>query len=131
MHDAMAARLPKASDAGNVASLGERGKGRVSTSVGVGEEVLGVARKTVSAQSVQRRAQLAQQLDAARVALCVNVAVDVVGVDNRTDPLELVDHLVDATREQCQLDVVDEQRRGFVNERSRVLATQVDGVSMA
>ena len=75
MNDAMAARLPKASDAGNVASLGERGKGRVSTSVRVGEEVSRVARKAVSAQSAQRRAQLAQQLDTACVALCVDVAV--------------------------------------------------------
>ena len=60
MDDAMAARLPEASDTRNVALLGERSKGRVSASVGVGKEVTGVAWETVSAQSVQRWAQLAQ-----------------------------------------------------------------------
>ena len=117
----MTACLPEASDAGNVPSLSEQSKGGMLASVRVGKEVAGVKRETVSAQTVQCWAQFAQQLNAARVALCVNVAVDVVDIDNWTDPLELLDHLVDATRERQQLDVVDQQRRGFVDERARVL----------
>ena len=119
----MAARLAEACDTRNVASLGERSEGRVSTSVGVGKKVPRVTQKAVSAQSMQRRAQLAQKFNAACVALSVDVAVQVVGVGNRADPLELVDHLVNATKEQCQLNVIDEQQRGFVDERTRVLAT--------
>ena len=75
MDDAMAPRLPEAGDTRNVASLGERSEGRVSTSVRVGKKVPRVAQKTVSAQSVQRWAQLAQKFDAACVALSVDVAV--------------------------------------------------------
>ena len=95
----------------------------MSTSIGVDKKVAGIARQAVGAQTAQRRAQFAQQLDPACVALRVDVAVDIVGLNNRTDPLKLVNHLVNLTREQCQLDVVDEQRRGFVDKRSRVLAT--------
>ena len=68
-------------------------------SIGVGKEVAGVAREAVGAQTAQHRTQFAEQFDAARIALCVNVAVDVVGIDNRADLFELVDHLVNATRE--------------------------------
>ena len=49
MDDAMAARLAEACDTRNVASLGERSEGRVSTSVGVGKKVPRVTRKAVSA----------------------------------------------------------------------------------
>ena len=76
-------------------------------SIGVGKEVAGVAREAVGAETAQRWAQFAEQFDAARVALRVDVAIDVSGVNNRADLLELVNHLVDATREQQQLDVVD------------------------
>ena len=121
MDDAMMACLPKASDLGDVPSLDEQGKSRMSTRIGMSKEVTGIARQAVGAQTAQRRAQFAQQLDPARVALRVDVAVDVVCINNRTDPLKLVDHLVDATREQRQLNVVDEQRRGFVDKRARML----------
>ena len=100
-------------------------------SIGVGKEVTGIARQAMGAQTAQRWAQFAQQLNPARVALRVDVAVDVVCINNRMDPLELVNHLVDATREQRQLNVVDEQRRGFIDKRARVLAAQISGVSMA
>ena len=73
----MTACLPKASDTGDVPSLGEGSESRMSTGVRVGEEEARVAREAVSAQAVQHQAQFAQQFDAARVALCVNVAVDV------------------------------------------------------
>ena len=57
--------------------------------------------------------------------------MDVAGIDNRTKTLELVDHLFNATREQLELNVVDEQQRWLVNERPRVLVMEIGGVSMA
>ena len=72
-----------------------------------------------------------KQLVAASVALRVNVTMDVVGIDNRAKMLKLVDHLVDTTREQLKLDVVDKQQCQLVNKQPRVLATEMGGVSMA
>ena len=123
MDDATAASLAKASNMGNVLLLSKQSKSQMSTSVGVGKEVARVAQEAVGAQAAQRWAQFAQQFNASRVALSVNIAVDVVGVDNWADPFELIDHLVDATRKRRQLNVVDKQRRGFVDERARVLTT--------
>ena len=127
----MTACLPKASDAGNVPLLGEQSKSQMSTSVRLSGKVAEVTRKAVSAQAAQRWVQLAQQFDPARVALCVNIVVHVIGVDDRADPLELVDHLVNATREQQQLNIVDKQQRQFVNKQARVMAAQIGSVLMA
>ena len=100
MNDAMAACLPKASNTGNVPSLGKQSKSQMSTRIGMSEEVMGITRQAVRAQTAQHRAQFAEKFNAARVALCVNVSVDVVCIDNQANPLKLVNHLVNATREQ-------------------------------
>ena len=50
-----------------------------------------------------------KQFNAAGVALRVDVSVDAVGIDNRVDAFELVNHLVDARRERQQLNVVDKE----------------------
>ena len=76
-------------------------------SIGMSKKVMGVAQEAVSAEAVQHWAQFAEEFDAACVALRVNVAMDVVVVNGGMDLLELFNHLVDATREQCQLNVVD------------------------
>ena len=67
----------------------------------------------------------------ASIALRIDVAVDFVGIDNRAQALKLIDHLVNATREQHQLHVVDKEQRWFVNKRSRVSAMEISGVLMA
>ena len=53
----------------------------------------------VSAEALEYWAGLTEQLVATGIALRVNVAVQVVSIDDRTEAIELVDHVVDAVRE--------------------------------
>ena len=131
MDDATVASLAKASHTRNFLLLCQQGMGRMATSIGVGKEEAGVVREVVGAQTAQRRLQLAEEFVAASIELRVNVVVDVVGVHNRTQAVKLVDCLVNAAQEGSQLNVVDEQQRWLIGERSRVLATEIGGVLMA
>ena len=65
------------------------------------------------------------------IALRIDVAIDVVGVHNGMQAVKLLNHLVDAAQEQCQLNVVDQQQRQLVSKQPRVLTTGIDGMSMA
>ena len=62
------------------------------------ERVLG---KAVSAKALECWVELTQELVAAIVMLRVDVGVKVVGIEKRTNAIELVICVVNLTREQC------------------------------
>ena len=71
----------------------------MATSVRMINKELGVARDTVSAEAAKCWAELAEELVTESIALCINVGVQVVGIDNWAEAIKLLNHVVDTAGE--------------------------------
>ena len=52
--------------------------------------------------------------------------MDIVGIDTWTEVIELVNHVVNATREKYQLDIVDEEQCRFVDKQAKVTTVEIN-----
>ena len=102
-----------------------------TTGIGMGEKMAGVARHAQLAKKTERRLQLANEFASASISLNVDVTAKIVRINDRPEPIKLIDHGVDTVGKLGELDVADGswRRRSFVCVGKR--AAQVLGVVMA